>query len=319
MASGRLRAFRTYGTTANLRATLLEFASSGGGFCTSLVPAAQGRIAGMAGEIERIQSASFDKMVARCLTLGGEVMLPVADPVQEREALSRACSRLPETSPFFACKDFSGFVRRLHSTLSELRNWRLGAMDLRELSAHADPWLGAKLASLADLDEGLRTGLRAAARELETERMERCLSLGGLGAKTRLLVYSGGEYAPLWADWLGWASRAGVEVWLVVDGHANVVQHCLGAKRMLEHLRVEAPFVGGANGLAEGLFADQPGLDPGLKVRIVSAGDALAECEWALRALAEEVEGGMEWNRAAIYVRNPEDYAPLLEASAERL
>jgi hypothetical protein len=315
---GRLRAYRTYPTNGNLRASLQEFAAGGPGICTSLVTAAQGRISALAQDAEGVDAAAFQKVVARYLTLSGEAMLPASDPVQEREALARACRDLPESSPFFASRGFNGFVRKLSGTLLDLRLHRLNAPELRQLAIGAEPWLGAKLESLADLDESLRRTLRGGARELESERIERCMSTALSDAKSRLWVYGGSEYAPLLADWLTWAARSGTEVWLVLDGHAKSNGLFEGTGRMLEHLGVEARFIGGANGLAEGLFADQAAFDPGLGVRIVSAADPLGECEWALRAFSEEAEAGMDWSRGAIYVRNPDEYGPLLEAASRR-
>ena len=95
MAGSRLRAFRTYATSGNLRASLQQFASSGGGICTSFVPAAQSRLHAIGQDIEGLQAVSQDKVVARFLTLGGEAMLPVADSVQERNWSKRVDSGAP--------------------------------------------------------------------------------------------------------------------------------------------------------------------------------------------------------------------------------
>src|SRR5262249_13855636 len=135
MAGSRLRAFRTYGTNSNLRASLREFASSGGGLCTSLIPAAQGRLHALSQDIEGLHASAIERVIARFLTLGGEAMMPVADGLQEREALTRACRHLPESSPFFACREYSGFVRRLSGTMRELRHWHLDAASLQSLSS----------------------------------------------------------------------------------------------------------------------------------------------------------------------------------------
>lgn len=286
---------------------------------TTFVNAAQPRLNTIGSECEGVQVTPFDRIVARCLTIAGEGMLPVADEIQEREALARIARDLPSTSPFYATREFPGFIRRLAATLRELRSARLGSDAMREMSTRADPWLAAKLESLAILEEGLRSGLKRAAREVDADRLERAVH-GRMpdGFKSRLWVYSGGEYSALAADWLKWAAREGIEIWLLVDGHAKVPRHCLGAERMLDHLGVEATFIGGANALAEGLFADQASLDPGIRVRILSASDPLSEAEWALRSLAEEVQSGMKWERGTIFARNLDDYAPLLAAAAER-
>jgi len=319
MAGGRIRAFRTLGTTANLRASLAEFASAGGGMAATVAPGAHIRVAALGTEFESVQASGFDRIVARCLTIAGESMLPIADEIQEREVLARVARDLDECSPYFASREFAGFVRRLAATLRELRAARLSADAMREMSTRAEPWLAAKLESLAILDEGLRAGLKRAAREVESDRMERCLSARlPDGLKARLWLYTGGEFSNLASDWVGWAAKQGIEVWLLVDGQAKATRHCLGAERTLETVGVEATFLGGANALAEGLFADQPTLDPGLRVRILSAGDPLSECEWALRAMAEEVQAGMNWEQGAIFARNLDDYAPLLHATAER-
>lgn len=313
-----MRALRTYGTSANLRASLADFSASGGNV-VSFVGSAQARIQAIAGEFDGLQVSSPDRLVARCLTIAGESMLPLADAVQERESLNRIARELHPSSPFYASREFPGFGRRLAATLRELRSDRLTADAMRELSTRAEPYLALKLDSLAKLEDGLRAGLRRAAREVEAERFERCLSAQlPAGFKGRLWAYTGGEYSPLVCDWLIWASRQGYEIWLVADGHPQIAGHCQGAERTVAHLGVEAPFSGRANGLAERLFSDQPALEIGLDVDIVSASDPLAEVEWALRSIAEEVQGGMKWNSAAIYVRSFEEYAPLLQFAAER-
>lgn len=319
MATGRIRAFRTFGSYANLRASLAEFAETGGGTATALVSSAQLRLSALAADLEGVQSTPFDRVVAKCLTSAGESMRPVADEIQEREALTRFARHLPQSSPFYSSREFPGFVRRLASTMRELRLARIGSDRLRELSTRAEPWLAAKLDALAALEGGLREGLRQGARELESDRIERCLAARlPDGFKGRVWIYTGSDYTPLAADWIRWANANGFEVWVVADGHSRVTGLCQGSERMLEHLKTEARFLGGANPLAEGLFADQAQLDIGLDVRIFSTGTPLAEAEWALRLLAEETELGMAWSQGAIYARNLHDYAPLLHSAAER-
>jgi hypothetical protein len=320
MAAGQLRAFRTYGTNANLRSSLAQFHASGGGFCASLAPGSHSRISGLAESFDSVQDVPFERFVARCLSLRREAMLPAADGIQEREALARACRSLPPESPFYACREHGGFVRRLAATLRELRLWRWAPDEMRRLSSECEPWLRAKLESLAQLEEGVRAGLRSAARELATERMERCLRLGGSAERPfRLWVYAGGEFAPIWADWLRWAAQTGNEVWLVVDGHPGSDRVFRGASRMVKAVRAHARWAGGANALADGLFASQGALDPGIAVRVLSVADPLAEAEWALRSLAESAEDPDSKGRVAIYVRSLDDYALLLHAAAERL
>ncbi|HRK22124.1 MAG TPA: hypothetical protein PLX06_09955, partial [Fimbriimonadaceae bacterium] len=319
MAAGRIRAFRTFGSYANLHASLTEFGESGGGIATALSSRSHSRIAAMASDIDSVQAVPFDRVVAKCLTVVGEPMRPVADEVQERETLARFAKHLPESSPFYACREFPGFIRSLARTMAELRDFRVSAERLRELSTRAEPWLAAKLDSLAALDSGLREGLRQGGRECESDRMERCLAARlPDGFKGRLWLYCGGEYSALVGDWVQWASNNGHDVYVVVDGHSRVPGLCHGADRMLDHIGAPGSFLGRTNALAEGLFADQPQLDIGLDVRVFSAGTPLAEAEWALRLLAEEAELGMPWKQGAIYARNLNDYAPLLVAASER-
>ena len=319
MPSGKLRAIRTYGTAANLRARLADFASHGGGLASSFVPAAQPRLLVGSAETESVQAVALDRIIAGFLTAAGLPMLPLADSIQEREALALACRTLSAESPFYACREFPGFVRRLHATLRELRLWRITPRRLRRAAENAEPWLSGKLASLADLELALHAGLNAAARELETDRLERCLAFeGDLAPSRNLFLYSGGEYAPLWTGWIRWLLKQAIDVTLVLDGHASAVGICQGADRMLADLETKASFEGETSALARCLFSNQAELEPGLDVRILSAGDPLAEVEWALRAIREEVEAGMPLERASIYARNPEDYAPLLESASER-
>lgn len=317
--AARIRAFRSYGTNAELRESLREFRRFGTGFAASTVPAAQSRISGLAADLEGVRAERFDKFVARCLTLSGESMLPLADEVQERQALAQACRDLPSDSPFFASRRYPGFVRRLATALAELREWRFSADEMERLAGSADSWLAAKLESLAALDRALRATLKGAAREFEADHRERCLKAQlSSDANLRLWLFAGSDDSPLLADWLRWASSQGVEIWLAVDGHPNSPGLFRGANRLLQTIGVESTFAGRRGGLAEGLFSDQASLDPGVEVRILSAADALAETEWALRTIAEGVEGGSRWERASIYVRDAESYAPLLRFAAQR-
>lgn len=319
MRSGTLRAIRTYGTAANVRACLTDFAHRGGGIASSFVPAAQHRLIAGGTETESVQAVPLDRIVAGFLTAAGLPMLPLADGIQEREALALACRSLAPESPFYASREFAGFVRRLQATLRELRLWRITPRRLRRAAENAEPWLSGKLQSLADLEVALRAGLDAAAREMETDRLERCLGYEEELAPSRsLFLYSGGEYAPLWADWIRWLLKQGIDVTLVLDGHASAAGIFQGADRLLADLEVKAGFEGETCALARSLFSDQAELEPGLDVRILSAGDPLGEVEWALRAIREEVEAGMPLEQASIYARNLADYAPLLESASER-
>src|SRR4029077_13319746 len=56
-----------------------------------------------------------------------------------------------------------------------------------------------------------------------------------------------------------------------------------------------------------------------LKCTIVSAADPLAEAEWALRGCLALHERGVPYEKIALYVRDADSYAPLIESSAKRL
>lgn len=252
-----------------------------------------------------------------------ELMRGPAQPseVQLREAVADACRRLPLDSPLAMSSRFPGFVRRAQRTLEELRLWGWTPESLESAADSASEPLAAKLRSLAFLEQETNGALVAMGTRRVAERIARCLEVTGGSALSalRILVFAGSEPVPLYCNWIRWAVDRGAAITVVADGHSVAGGVFHGTARLERLLGVEAAAAGSGHPLADCLFADQPKLEVDLAASIVSAADPLAECEWALRRILANREPEGKKESFSIFCRSLADYAPILEASANRL
>jgi hypothetical protein len=264
-----------------------------------------------------VEVTAFGKVVRDLLALCGEVTPLIASSGQSLTAISEACRTLADDSPFRAASAFAGTHRALERTLEELRDWGIDRHEMRQMAAEASPRLQAKLTSLAHIDEESGRLLAQLGRAPSDSLLR--ASLDSIpeadGALSRLLLFAQGEIPPLKVQWLRWAVSHGVEITVVLDRHAAESELFAGADQAIEALQAPIEEHGTGNRLLNNLFSPQENGGAPVAVSIVSAPDPLAEAEWALRGCLDLETP----TSAALYARNLESYAPLIEAAATRL
>ncbi|HWD39279.1 MAG TPA: hypothetical protein VG944_10550, partial [Fimbriimonas sp.] len=157
--------------------------------------------------------------------------------------------------------------------------------------------------------------LGAIGRELHAKQLKNCLEAisDPESRPSRIMVFIQSEAPPLKIDWLKWMASQGSEVTVVAQRHATDGRLFRQTEPLEEALGVESQAIGDANRLVKNLFASQDFGGAGGNAKIVATADALSECEWALRSCLEERHS------TAIYVRDLDGYAPMLEAAGKRL
>ena len=263
-----------------------------------------------------IEVLPFGSLVARVLRAAGEESLPLATSAQHVSAIGRAADTSEGTTALVKVAQFAGTRKAIAQTVKELADWRVDTDDLqRAASLMSD--CREKLTSLGDLVVRSKELLSRVGRELSAEQQLRCLEATSDPEYRieRLLVFLGSDLPPLKLEWLRWIADQGCAVTVVAPRHPYSKEMFRGTKRVAELLNAEVQEVGAGNRLTNRIFAEEPADGPPLPVRIMSASDPLSECEWVLRACASACRE----SRVAIYVRNLESYAPLLELASMRL
>ncbi len=301
---------------------LKSFANGGIGTVTAF---SDGLVAGLterAGAAATLDVVAFPKLVSTAADLTNSPSRLVASRSLAVAAVRAACRALGPASPFFRVAGFSGFHRAFLNTLATLHEHRIDAERLRSaVFGIADPDLRAKILAMADLDEDAHARLEALGRSTLTRQISRVIDEEPDSDEVvgRLLVFGGGEFSPRKLDLLTWFARQGAEVTLVMDAPSGGDARLFAAlDRTAEELGVRPERLTSPSRLLTGLFSPATDAPEGLElsggVRIESAGDELAECEWALRHIAAAPE-----IPTILLARNMETYAPLLEVAARRL
>ncbi|CAN5345280.1 hypothetical protein BH11ARM1_BH11ARM1_08990 [soil metagenome] len=262
-----------------------------------------------------VQVAPFGSVVREYLELCGEPAALLAPSGHTLAAIGQAGQSLPEDSPFARSAHFAGTQEALGRAIDDLADWGVTTelMPTLELSDR----LKSKVNSLTKIGNEVRTLMSTLGRQSLADMLETCLKTVPErdGSLTRLLIFGGAEVPMLKQRWLKWAVQHGTDVTLVLDRHAVDVPLFRDADTVVKNLGGREVEMGAGNFLVNNLFAQEEQGGPPIDIRIESASDVLAECEWALRrCLSHGGEGS-----SAIYVRNMESYAPLLEAAALRL
>jgi hypothetical protein len=317
MAHGRISILRAIPGSTALKPILNRFCAPGYGIVTAFSDAVLPSCKTEVDEDTLIEVLPFGELVRRFLEMCGDEALRIAPQSHTLAAIAEACRDLPEESPFRRTARFPGLHEAIQKTLSELSQWGLIADELDRLADLAEGRLAAKLRSLAAIDRESHRLLNLLGLESHARQILACLETTPErdGSFERLFCFVGSEEAPLKLRWLQWAAKNGTDVTVVLDRHATDGRVFQGAARALELLdgKVEQP--GEANRLLNNLFAEGEHEGPAIEVVVASAPDPLAECEWAMR----EVVQNDSPERCAVFVRNLEGYAPLIEASAKRL
>ncbi|MFQ3588512.1 MAG: hypothetical protein SNJ76_12740 [Fimbriimonadaceae bacterium] len=330
-------------TATNLAEAVADFASGGPGIATAFRSEWLPALRMACGETEDVEAVSLGDLAGRTLEWSGRDVGRLVDSEFLLAAMAHALERLPEDSPFAASAEFPGTRVRLLATLAELRQWGWTAVDLERSatrlesadSSEGDPstrHLVRKLRSLALL----QTELDDACSRLRLDLPEQRLMLSGSrweeeAPRPRILIWAGADAHPAAVDWAVRLGRQGCTVQFALEWHPGNSAWTEGARRTLIQIErlIGRPLsvrpVGDAGPLPKRVFTSPdrefPPAPSGVRptVEIDSAADVLAESEWALRAVLDDLREGVSAESIAIYVRRPTDYAPLIRAAALRL
>lgn len=315
MANGHVRLISAIPGSTSLRALVKDFCTKGQGVITAFSDTLLPRLHSAIDEDSLVDVQPFGEVVSHYLELSGAESLLLGSSGHVLAAVAEACRQVPDDSPFAASALFPGFHRALLNTLKELHDWGLLWDDLLEISEQLAEPLASKLRSMAEIDQETHRILGMLGRQTHAQQMRACFdSTPDLdGEFQHLLVFAGANESPLKLQWLQWAASHGTKVTVVMDRHATDGQIFRGAKSIQHQLGVKAREIGSANRLLNNLFSSTSHGGTVPSVTISSAADPLAESEWAIRAVADTP------GSAAIYVRDIDLYAPLLEATAKRL
>jgi ATP-dependent helicase/nuclease subunit B len=320
MSKGKVRILSVVSGAQHLKPLLDDFVAGGPGLVTSISDA-RFRVLGrlLSGHLDTVRP--FGDVVGESITRAAGRKLILAQAGYVTAAVEVACSNLPPESPFIEAAGFPGTHRRIAATLDELREWGMDSNDMFAVSERLNGDLAEKVRSLGLIDRQVTDILRSVARERNTDRIASALCLKPDRTEMgRLLVVVGSDLADKQADWLVWVRDQGTDLTIVFEQGASGSVEAI--KPILARLGDVSPPKGTPNQLQAKLFgglAHAPKKIQPLEVQIVSSADALAECEWALRAIDEEISAGASIEEICILCRDQDGYIPLLESSALRL
>lgn len=317
MARSRLQLLRTIPGSTALGPIVHGFCRGGTGVVTAFSDALLPVLKAEVDEDTLVEAMPFGELARRFLEMSGEEALRIAPAGHTLAAIAEACLELPDDSPFRRTARYPGFHQAAMETLHELNGWGLMAEEFQALSERTEGRLSSKLASLAILDRESRRMLNLLGLDTHAAHLRACFESTPErdGAFDRLLVFAGAEETPLKLRWLRWVAEQGIDVTVVTDRHSTDGRVFAGAKRAASILGVEPQDLGEGNRLLNNLFAEKTHEGVPIEVTIASAADPLAEAEQAMRRILSY--GAPD--KSAIFVRNLEAYAPLIEASAKRL
>lgn len=317
MAKGQLKVYTAVPGSTGFGPIIKLFCREGEGVVTAFSDSALPICRRFVSEDDAVDVEPFGKVVAKYLELCGEQVAPIAQAGHMEAAIARACRDLPDGSPFQLTSRFPGFHKAAARTLKELREWGVDREEMEDLAAKIGGGLGAKLNSLAKIDETSESILNNLGCQVHPSQIQACFNATPErdGSFERLLVLVGSEESPMRLRWLQWAVDNGTDVTVILEKHAADAPIFAGAIRAAQTLGIPPESRGTGSRLLTNLFADHTSDAPDMEwIEISSAADPLAEAEWAIRGCLE-VENP---ERAGIYVRNLETYAPLIEAAAKR-
>jgi hypothetical protein len=321
MAKRNIRIIGVIPGMAYLEPLIQEFARGGPGLITALDDERLPYAARCIPENAPLEAVPLGELVGRFMASCNVHAPAVAQKAQIEAAIAEACSQLSEDSPFYDTRAMGGLHRAIASTLAELRHWGLDAAEMGALASKTNPQLSTKLASLEEIATRVTETLSQLGRGTGTDRLEECLLLkpaDGLSLG-RLFVVAGSEYSPRNVEWIKWAADQGAKVTVIVDRTGAPVERLFaGAARIAGDIGADLQSEGTATGLAKALFGSGAPVEPDIEIRFETAADVLAEVEWALRSCHEDISNGVDPQRIAIYSRDLQTYAPLIEFCAKR-
>jgi len=318
MAEGRIRVLEVVPGPTGLPAVVREFCRLQEGYITAFPDSALPHLRTMVDESSFIEILEFGNLVRKSLKLCGQEPPFLIPAAHAAAAVGKACERLEPDSPFYLSRRFGGAHRAIADALADLYDAGIGPDEWQRIEPLASPALAAKLRSLRDIDAVVNEYLEEVNRCRFSDLVRSCIDeIPELDdAPRRILVYAGSERSYQRERWLRWAAEIGYDITVAIDRHAtgaDLFREGASLREALAHEGAEVRAVGAGTRLQNALFAEsaEGGVDVALEV--VSAADAMAECEWAIRRAFEVGPGNL-----AIYARDLETYAPLLIAAARR-
>jgi hypothetical protein len=323
MAKPEVRIIGAIPGTQSLRPILEEFQAQGNGLVTAFSDQRLIAVSSLLPEEGVVECTPFGDVISRFMAVHGELAPAIAQKGHVQAAIAEACKALTEESPLYASGGYPGLHKRLAHTLEELRDWGFTGGELRDLASEAKEPLKAKLLSLALVEDQVQEMLSQLGPSINADRIRECMEIKPQGGAkiARLLILAGSDYQPLQLDWVKWAASHGAKITLVVERSAADIESLfVDARRISVHVGGEGFARGTPNALAARIFGGFTAPDSeNLEIRISSAADPLAEAEWALRGCLQDLADGTPASKLAIYVRDLESYAPLIEFAAKRL
>jgi hypothetical protein len=308
-----IRLYRVVPGANSLVPLLLKFCREGGGSITSFEDSALRSIREIVGPDDDVEVLPFGSLVKRMLEASGELANHLATRSHQLAAIAEAAKDLSDDSSLRHSLKFAG-NREAVSDLFREFDGQVIDLGLLTGSPSLQSNLREKLAELAQLRDGTISLLSRLGRDLASQQLDRCLGnlLEPELRLSRLIVIVCDEAPFSKLQWIRWIADQGCDVTLVSPRHAVDPGMFDDSNRIGLELGVEEQWIGSGNSLSNNLFAPAktPAVAP--KAAILTAASPISECEWAIHKILQD--GAQD---TAIFVRDTETYAPLLEVAAE--
>ncbi|MCH8977921.1 MAG: hypothetical protein IH945_01595, partial [Armatimonadetes bacterium] len=319
MADGRLRVTGVPPAGPGLARALARLVKDDS-VVTSLDDAKLRALSSMLPEGREVELAPLGDLVGRFLTMLGEPTPRLCPRGQQLATIDLVCRELPGDSPFAESSRFRGTAELVMERLGELRDWDFTAEELRAVAEEAGPRLGAKLVSLAEIDESVREVLEETNRQFSSDRVASCLAIPPEGKLPirRVVIAAGREERPVYEGWIRWILRFGIDVEVLVDEVPGAERLFAASHRTAKRLGTKVASFEKEEPWYAALFSERVAAGCP-RVEILSTPDPLSETEWAMRGCLTEMRAGAMPHRLGVFARDAETYAPLVQASAQRL
>jgi len=315
-----LRLLRSLPGPQNDAAIVRDFCAREDGFITALDSRHLAALKHSLPYESEVELLEFGRLAARFARLAGDDPKPLAGSAHFIGAIAEACESLEAESPFYGSRKYHGLHHRLAETIGNLAAWGFGSDTLGEVARECSDDLRPKLRSLSELWFAAEKRLADFGTELSYQHIARCLSSEPDKdvAFPRCLVFLDGQLTPKHVAWLKWATAVGAEVTVILESIPTASDLFDLEQTAQRELGIGGDIVGTCPAFVWSLFAGTVAESPGLEIEKFVASDPLSEVEWTLRRCLDSVASG-EFHRMGLFVRNLEDYGPLIEATAERL
>lgn len=320
MGQGNIQLLKTLPGPQNDASILAEFCSRGEGYVTALDSKHLGALRFAVPSESDVELLEFGRMVAAYARLAGTDPRSLASNPHTIAAIGKVCEGLNADSAFYGSRHYVGLHKRIAETVKELGDWGLDPDILASLVPDCTLDLQPKLKSLADVWSRTESLLGEFNCELSYRHIAASITAAPDKDVSfpRCLIFLDGQLAPKHVEWVKWAASVGGHLTVVVESSPSTDTLFPIANKVEKQLGVIANFVGESRPFVTSLFAGTIARPPGIRADQFRAADPLAEVEWTLRRILKGVNGN-ELHRVGIFVRNLEDYGPLIESAATRL